>query len=381
MLNSKEKSSIRIIHTADNHIGKKFSGRYYSPSHQERLIQERFEALERVVESGNERQAHFLVVSGDLFESLHVKVSDINATVAILNKFKGEAILVLPGNHDFYESSSDGLWGRFISKLSDDKIVVLKNYEPLECEIEGNKVVFYPAPCRSKHSSTHTIDWIIAAEKDTDAINIGIAHGNVEGRGFPGDKYFNMTCEELASANMDLWLLGHIHVPYPLKAQTANPGFFYAATHTPDGFDCRHGGCSWYIEINKEKAIYMEQVNTGQLRFHTLSFTLNNHTDIDSFIHTMEQLNPKGSLVKLSLSGRMSQDDIVYLREVIHKLEKEIFYLEIDNRVDLNIDEAYINTYYCSGTLPFQLLHKLSANTQNGLALQLANQLIEQLKK
>lgn len=117
MITHNEKPSIKIIHTADNHIGKKFSGRYYSASHQERLINERFEALERVVENGNKRKAHFLLIVGDLFEILHVKGSDINRTVAVLDKFEGEAVLVLPGNHDFFESSKDGLWAKFMDKV------------------------------------------------------------------------------------------------------------------------------------------------------------------------------------------------------------------------------------------------------------------------
>jgi DNA repair exonuclease SbcCD nuclease subunit len=55
---------IRIIHTADNHIGLPFN---QYPAVADHLIEERFLALERLVAVANERNAHFFVVAGDGF--------------------------------------------------------------------------------------------------------------------------------------------------------------------------------------------------------------------------------------------------------------------------------------------------------------------------
>ena len=66
MIANKTLGTCRILHTADNHIGISF-GRY-PESTQGRLIEERFTALERIVATANECEAHFLVVAGDLFD-------------------------------------------------------------------------------------------------------------------------------------------------------------------------------------------------------------------------------------------------------------------------------------------------------------------------
>jgi len=54
---------IRIVHTADNHIGLSFK---QYPEIQPKLVQERFSALERIVAHGNQKQANFLVVAGEV---------------------------------------------------------------------------------------------------------------------------------------------------------------------------------------------------------------------------------------------------------------------------------------------------------------------------
>ncbi|NBW86782.1 MAG: DNA repair exonuclease, partial [Planctomycetia bacterium] len=53
---------IRIVHTADNHIGLPF--KQYAADVAKRLVEERFAALGRLVNVANERNAHFFVVAG-----------------------------------------------------------------------------------------------------------------------------------------------------------------------------------------------------------------------------------------------------------------------------------------------------------------------------
>ena len=62
---------IRIVHTADNHIGMPF--RQHDDEARNQLLEERFEALERLIETANDNHADFFVISGDLFDSTRVK--------------------------------------------------------------------------------------------------------------------------------------------------------------------------------------------------------------------------------------------------------------------------------------------------------------------
>lgn len=370
---------VRIVHTADNHLGKKFKGRYKAET-QERLVNERFEALHRVVLAANQRQAHFLIIAGDLFDSINISLKDIKQTVSILKDFEGEDVLVLPGNHDFYENSSNALWKKF-SDLASDDITVLTQCKPAEYFINEQKIIFYPAPCTSKHSAVNAIGWINSEKIDKNALNIGIAHGNVEGKGLDSaDKYFNMTPAELKTAGMDCWLLGHIHAPYPEKALLTNPGFLFPATHTPDGFDNKREGYCWYLQFNDNKNLRMEQIITGKLKFFEWSREINATDDLEKIGREIEVMNHQNSLLKLKLTGRISENDFKKVNEVITQFQKMLLHLEIENNLMLQIDKDFINANYTDNSLPHKLLTELAQSDNDNLALQLAQQIIEEAK-
>ncbi|MGI8893973.1 MAG: metallophosphoesterase family protein [Bacteroidia bacterium] len=369
---------IRIIHTADNHIGKKFNGRY-SPSAQERLVNERFEALQRVVDAGNQRHAHFLVVAGDLFDTINVTIKDIKRTISILKTFQGEEVLVLPGNHDFYEQGEKNLWNIF-TDLAGDAITVLHQCKQVEYNSGEQKVVFYPGPCNSKHSAVNAIGWIKDEKIDKSALNIGIAHGNVDGLGLGGDKYFNMTPAELKSGLMDCWLLGHIHAPYPEKASLTNPGFLFSATHTPDGFDNKRDGFCWFLEFGKNKNLKMEQVITGAVKFYEWNKIINSVDDVENLCREIDVMTHGNSLLKLILSGRISENEMKLTNDKLIAFNKLFLHFECENNLLLQIDKAFINSHYPDNSLPHQLLMELAADEEDNLALQLAHQIIEEAK-
>ena len=371
-------SSIRIVHTADNHIGKQF--RNYPPAVKDRLVNERFEALQRIVDRANDVAAHFIVVAGDLFDNHNVAARDIRRVGDILSKCNGE-VLILPGNHDFYEKTSNGFWQRFQQLNPQDNLQILGEYEPVEYNIGERKVTFYPAACQSKHSPENMIGWVCEYPKGSDALNIGIAHGNVEGLGLGTDRYFNMHPAELRSAGMDCWLLGHIHVPYPEQASSINPGFLFAATHTPDSFDYKKDGYCWYLEFDAEKKLKMEQWSTGALKFYQYSFTMLSEGDIEAMNAVLKKIDPETSLVKIHLSGRLTRENLKQLNRECALLKEAILFCEIHNTVGLNIDRTFINGQYTQASLPHKLLISLADEEPNDLALQLAQQLMEEVKK
>jgi len=125
----------------------------------------------------------------------------------VLKLFK-EKVIIIPGNHDFYMDEAESLWQYFKSIVDTEKIIVLDQYEVFIDSVGDQEVRFYPAACRTLHSEQNMIGWVANEEKPSNAINIGIAHGNVVGLGRDEDgKYFNMREDELSGAGVDFWLL------------------------------------------------------------------------------------------------------------------------------------------------------------------------------
>ena len=368
---------IKIVHTADSHIGMKFKGRNYSDEVRHTLVENRFQSLERLVEQANKKHADLLIVAGDLFDTLNLPVKQISRTADIFNKFSGENVLVLPGNHDYYEDNAKGLWQKFKDVTNSELILVLDKPEPVDLVIREHEIMIYPGPCNSKHSTNNAIGWIDTASVNPDIINIGVAHGHVEGYGPESEHYFNMSEGELKSKNLDIWLLGHIHVPYPAKSTVTQPVFLYSGTHTADGFDYKYQGNAWYIELDKE-TFKAEEMVCSDIRFLEIEQSIRSEADIQSFEQKLIPIANKNHLVKLNITGRLNNELLEHLQQRLLHYNESFLYTETSDQVKLDIDLDYINENFKQDSLPHQLLTKLSNDPGDNLALQTAFELINE---
>jgi DNA repair exonuclease SbcCD nuclease subunit len=80
---------IRIFHTADLHLGLKFTRGGYSPALRNRLVEQRLAALRGMVELANERSCEVFVMAGDLFDTPRVTKGIVREAAEILARFEG----------------------------------------------------------------------------------------------------------------------------------------------------------------------------------------------------------------------------------------------------------------------------------------------------
>jgi DNA repair exonuclease SbcCD nuclease subunit len=373
-------SSIRILHTADNHIGLGFTSRGYTDRLRQQLVEERFLALGRVVDAANRRSAHFLVVAGDLFDRLDVQRKDVERAAAVLNGFAGLHVLVLPGNHDFYDTPRSKLWEWFTGAMDEHRLVFLAAPEAVTLRAEEREVTFFPGPCTSKTSAQNAIAWVAAAEKNPQAVNIGVAHGSVNGISpDTEDRYFQMTPSELGASGVDFWLLGHTHLRYPAASRVSGATFFIPSTHTPDGFDCDHEGYVWYLEVDDVRRISAESLRTGAFRFLRWERDIRSTEALDALEQELRPLDSARTCLKLALRGRLSAEGIARIAALKNEMAEHLAHAEIsDSEVGLNIDRVYIDRTFSAGSLPHRLLMALAENPADDLALQLAHDLVRE---
>jgi DNA repair protein SbcD/Mre11 len=375
---------ITIYHAADLHLGLKFSKK--SDAVRSRLIQDRFDALKNIIDAANKDRAQFLVIAGDLFDSVQVGVQEtINPAANLLGTFQGEAVLVLPGNHDFYEANQGNeaaltLWTRFNRAAANHpKIHVFTEPSVLSYEIGDEKINFFPGLCTSKHSPQHAIGWISDVAKDSTALNIGVAHGNVDGYGLDSEgRYFNMTEADLSATGLDFALLGHIHVPYPTQTPVlSKPVFFMPGTTAQSAMGRKGKGSFWKIECNGKLFQRAELKVSSEIEHIDWSNkVVHSMTDVNQLLSDIAGLDQKNSLLRLRVSGRLTSDELVVFRTNILALRDHFIELDFTDSIILNIDEAFINSNYRQNSLGFKLLDKLNQEDPDGLALQLAFDLL-----
>jgi exonuclease SbcD len=372
--------SLRILHTADNHIGLSFN-QYPEPA-KGRLIEERFASLERMVATANERHAHFIVVAGDLFDKITVTKAQVERAVKILAKFEGEAVLVLAGNHDYSEGPDSKLWKQFRAAAEGSRVLALTEPGTKDFESDDYKVRFCACPCPSKHGKEHTIGWVATEEKPTDRLHIGIAHGNVEGLGLDADqRYFNMADIDFRNAGLHTWLLGHIHVPAPAPGTTGKPLYFMPGIHTPDSVKCSHPGHAWWIEMDPDGTIRHEQLTTGAICFVRWHPALHHSNDILELRAKCESLDAPNTILDLQLTGRLREEESAQLNAMLSEVSPVFLNFSQERTIAPVLDAATISKRFPEGTLPSALLQALLSDDAHPGDAQLALNIIETLQK
>lgn len=319
---------IKIFVTGDNHFGKKYD-RY--PEIRDMLVENRFVCFEKMVEKAEQEGCDIFAVTGDLFDNCSsIRKSDVERVVRILAGFAGR-VLVLPGNHDYY-TGEEKVWKDFDDALRtcDNNIIRLDRFEPYPLDVGEETVVIYPAFCQSKHSRENNLGWIKEMNvPKSGQINIGMAHGAIEGITPDMQKeYFLMTEPELQAIPMDVWLIGHTHIPYPdgLSEDEEIGGYriFNAGTHAQTDLHNNTRGYGFIISIDKQKdkaQVSAKKYQSGTIFFYDIKVQVSS-AEGDSLEKLLqEKLDPleAESVVRLTVTGSMLCEEYGRRQELYKK--------------------------------------------------------------
>ena len=373
---------LRIFVTGDNHIGLKYAG-YDRAS---LLSESRIETFKRMVESANNEKCDLFVITGDLFDNISkIPKKNIKALLDILSLFSGY-VVILPGNHDYYDKEVE-LWRSFNDlSVSLDNILLLNDYRPYKIEIGGDTVILYPALCTSKHSleDENNLGWI----KDEGIIpdskyRIGIAHGAVEGETIDREeKYFFMKRSELEDIPVDLWLIGHTHVPFPRglseEYSAVDERIFNAGTHQQTDLNNNTEGICFIVEISKDKKIRAKKFVSGSLRFYRKNIAVTAGKMRDILTRELKDIKDD-SVVDVILSGAVEMDEYESRRRIMDEVLSRFIEASYDDYA-LNkliskelIDSEFPETSFSAGFLTALLDEPKEA--------QLAYELLKELKE
>lgn len=371
---------VRIFHTADIHLGLKFT-RGYPDEVRQQLIDARLAVVSRMVQMANTAKCDLLVVAGDLFDGIRPTKSLVRQAALAFSSFEG-LVVVLPGNHDYVQPPSEDLiWPTFAEAIG-ERHLVLREPEVYDLTKFDMPVLLYSSPCNTRHSSTNAIGWVKAAVQadSRQLLRVGVAHGSMAGLSpdFDGN-YYPMTRPELNQSGIDVWLLGHTHLRYPNIGSGTNERVFYPSAPEPDGFDCHHPGYAWIIELSQGSPISFQSVRTGVHQFHDLQIEIGKENDLISLRERFDAFDSKADLVKLGLSGRLESSLFEQLPQLVSDLQKNVLYLEPDTSAVVRfIQQEDLDQEFTQESFPHQLLSALACDPNDSAALQLAYELVKE---
>ena len=372
---------LRIFITGDNHIGLKYASHEQSAV----LVSSRITAFEGMVRTANQEKCDLFVITGDLFENTYsVSKRDIKALLDILSGFKG-IVAVLPGNHDYYDKDVK-VWQYFKDVMAScDNIMLLTDYRPYETTVNGEDIVLYPALCTSLHSvpGHNNLGWIKETEiENNGAYHIGIAHGAVEGETIDNEgQYFLMKRSELDRIPVDVWLIGHTHVPFPrnlTEVYTASEKIFNAGTHVQTDVSCNTEGLCFVVEISDRKTVQAKKIVSGNLRFYRKHITVTAGKMENTIACELKDL-ADNSVVDIILTGAVTIEEFEQRHSIIGRaLSRFIEGTYNDYSLNKLISKDLIESEFPETSFSAGLLTSLLEDPKEA---QLAYELLKSLKE
>jgi len=167
---------MRFLHTSDWQLG--MTRAFLTPEASARFSQARIDAIAALGRLATEREAKFIVVAGDVFESSQISRETLVRTLEALKRIP-VPVFLLPGNHDPLDGASIFSTKEF--RDAPDHVVVIRDQAPIPVPgAEGVEVV--GAPWRTKRPNADLCaELSVALDPATAGVTrIAVCHGQTD---------------------------------------------------------------------------------------------------------------------------------------------------------------------------------------------------------
>ena len=335
---------VRFLHTADWQLGKPY-GRVKDQEKQARLKQLRFDVIERLAEVVQREKLEFVVVAGDLFDSIEPTRADVAQACSAIGAI-GVPVLAIPGNHD--HGGAGSFWHEAWFKNYKDDLA--PNLQPLlerkPLHLPGALIL--PCPLNRQADTEDPLSWLKNYKFDQldQRPRVVVAHGSVHG--FGADELFDSDDENPLTAtnrlnlaalpieSIDYIALGDWH---GLKKVAAKA--WYSGCPEPDRFpkgDNYKSSQALVVQAERCELPQVKLETTGLGAWHQYKHRFGGDADLDLLDKNLQQLIGSRSgidLLLLELDGNLSLDAGVKLQNRLQQLEARLLRLKLKDHTKL----------------------------------------------
>ncbi len=300
---------VKILHTADLHIGAKFDS--LPKEKAEILRNSHVNAVLSMVEHANREKIDFILIAGDLFHS-----NDVDPTLfSLVSNALAKAempVLVCAGNHDFISENSP--YKRF--KFTDNVHLFHENTLSV---FENEKANFYGASFTDEYAEIS-----LYTELDTEKVNICLIHADI----LTQSKYNALTPAKLAVSEFDYIAVGHNH-EFSGLIKNGKTAYASSGCLTSTGFD----------ELN-EKGYLLLEIDKGIVKcdfyrnpWYHFEIDEINATNLESDVEIIEKLQKimheysEKAIARIYLTGKIAFK--INPKTIFSAVEDKVFHLEI----------------------------------------------------
>ncbi len=322
-------NTVRVLHTADLHIGAQCS--YLGPDASVRR-REVLKTFESIVALAEKEKVDLLLIAGDLFDSNKIEASLINGVFDALDTLHNTRVVIALGNHDPYTADSP-----FINRKISDNIFVLDSkdsvltFDELSCRVYGAS--FDGVYCEGTSRFSLSVP-------DDDYVNLMVIHG--EAHSDLNSNYRPITPEFVRHSGMDYIALGHVHTRSEVQYM-GTTAIAYCGCPEGQGFD-----------ESGEKGVYLGNISKGKADLSFVPTAKRTHYCLDVDITNSENIlnkikeeiekadnNFKDQYFRVTLTGKRSSEKKTDIPYLLAELSGEVSFIKIKDKTvpDINFEE------------------------------------------
>jgi exonuclease SbcD len=311
---------LKILHTADIHLGAKFSGLGNKGASQREQLRTTFK---NVIATAVNGRVNIVLIAGDLFDANQQPQRNIDLVIEQFNLLNQNNIPVclIPGTHDSLDSSSIYRKVDFEGKCSNLKIFTDENISYKEYP-EFNLTV-YGKPNLSNRSYISPLKEL--KRSTSSKFHVAMAHGSlyIPDKIAEDDHVFKL--EEVKASGMDYLALGHWHRVYKCPEE---PPAWYS------------GPPEWIPDQRERGAVLLVSLlDVGEVEVETKMLGLRDYDEVEidmSEIQDLAKLKARISeganqnlVRKVTLKGLRDAELIVNLEELETESGEKFFHLGV----------------------------------------------------
>ncbi len=328
---------MNFLHTADWQLGKPFA-RITDPDKAAKVRSERVSAIKRIGTVAKDKNADFILVAGDVFDSFTADKSTVSAACSAIGEI-GIPVIAIPGNHD--HGGPGCLWEQEFFQKERRSLApnfhILLDHAPLELDT----AVIFPCPLLRRHESVDPTEWLRSFDfgslKNKDLPRIALAHGSVHGFDSEGnDDEDNalsspnlIALDRLPPDEFDFIALGDWH-----GTKKINSHAWYAGTPEIDRFpkgENNDPGNILNIELTRGTTPTVEKITTAHLGWHVIEFDFASDEDVERLAEQLtDQIGNRAQedLLQLTLRGSLGMKGSTRLGQLLETWRSRLLRLK-----------------------------------------------------
>jgi DNA repair exonuclease SbcCD nuclease subunit len=311
---------LKIIHTADLHLGRSFS----SLGEDGKRIRDALkDSLRKIIHLAIEDKADVILITGDLFESNNVSRQLIRFVVGEFKRSK-IPILILPGTHDCYDSTSVYKSSEFTSNLSNVHIFQSDQSETII--LESLNIAVHAHANRSKQGGVHPLAGLV--RDPTAKYNIALAHGSVTipGKFNPNDYLIDL--EEIQRSGMNYVALGHWHRFVDFAKAGGIPACYCGAPETMSFEDADESGHVLMVNFEGDEP-RVEKRRIGKYKWKEIDIDVSVYSAPEEIKQEILKHSGSNIVLRAKLHGLVKSPEVCYF-EALDEVADEFAHLEIN---------------------------------------------------